>query len=198
MDVLDLVIVGAGPSGIACAIEAKKNGLSYLVLEKGVLVNSIFNFPSNMTFFSTSKNLEIGNVPFISHNEKATRREALEYYRRLVLSYEIRIQYRTEVSSINKDGNIFVVNNDQTLRAKNIVVATGFYDNYRSLNVPGEQSPKVKHYYDEAHHYIGMKVLVVGAANSACDVALELWQKGAEVTMAVTLMSFKLMDNKPF
>jgi len=185
MDVLDLIIIGAGPSGIACALEARKQNLSYMILEKGVLVNSIYNFPTNMIFFSTSKKLEIGNIPFISHNEKATRKEALEYYRRLVLSHDLNIKYKTKVNTIDTKKDLFSINGDMSLMAKNIVVATGFYDNYRPLGIPGENLSKVKHYYDDAHLYIGMKVLVIGAANSACDVALETWQKGAEVSMAV-------------
>ncbi len=182
----DIIIIGGGPTGINCAIEAKKAGFDYIILEKGVLVNSIFNFPANMTFFSTSLNLEIGDTPFISHNDKPTRREALEYYRRLLESYQLDIDFDTEVTSMTKsDGTYQVKTNDKTYESKYVIVATGFYDHPNMMNVPGENLPKVKHYYDEVHHYIRKKVLVVGGANSACDVALECWQKGADVTMAI-------------
>ena len=184
---LDLIIIGAGPTGINCAIAAGKEGMSYLVLEKGLLVNSIFHFPANMTFFSTSKNLEIGDIPFISHNDKPTRREALEYYRRLMESYDLKVSFREKVVGATKqsDGSFIVDTNKGKHSAKHIVVATGFYDIPNKMNVPGEELSKVKHYYDEVHHYIKQNVLVIGGANSACDVALECWQKGANVTMAV-------------
>ncbi len=182
----DLIIIGGGPTGINCAIEAKKAHLDYVILEKGVLVNSIFNFPANMTFFSTSKNLEIADVPFISHTDKPTRREALEYYRRLMESYDLAIDFDVEVKGMSKvDGNYEISTSEGIYRSKYVVVATGFYDKPNLMNVPGEDLPKVKHYYDEVHHYIRKKVLVVGGANSACDVALECWQKGADVTMAI-------------
>lgn len=183
----DLIIVGAGPTGIACAIEAQQNNLSYIILEKGFLVNSIYNFPTNMTFFSTSQKLEIGNIPFISHNDKPTRLEALEYYRRLVSSYNLCIQYNKKVNKVTKsnDGFTLSVNNKESYKCKYIIIATGFYDNPRLLNVPGEELAKVKHYYDDSHPYIDKEIIVVGAANSACDVALETWQKGANVTMVI-------------
>lgn len=185
-NVYDIIIIGAGPTGISCAIEAKKNGLSSLVLEKGVLTNSIYHFPTNMTFFSTSLNLEIGDVPFISHNEKPTRMEALEYYRRVIQSWEIDIKFREEAMNIEDHESGFqVVTNKGSYQCDHIIIATGFYDHYKKLNVPGEDLPKVKHYYDDVHPYIHQKVIVVGAANSACDVALETWSKGAEVTMVV-------------
>ena len=182
----DLIIIGGGPTGINCAIEAKKAHLDYVILEKGVLVNSIFNFPANMTFFSTSKNLEIADVPFISHTDKPTRKEALEYYRRLMESYDLDIDFDIEVLSMNKvEGTYEVTTSTKSYRSKYVIVATGFYDRPNLMHVPGENLPKVKHYYDEVHHYIRKKVLVVGAANSACDVALECWQKGADVTMVI-------------
>lgn len=183
---LELLIIGGGPTGINCAIEAQKMGLDYLIVEKGVLVNSIFNFPANMTFFSTSKNLEIADTPFISHNDKPTRREALEYYRRLLDSHDLKIKFREEVLSMSDEGNHYLVQtNLGTYAAEYVVIATGFYDTPNLMHVPGEELPKVKHYYDEVHHYIQQDVLVVGGANSACDVALECWQKGANVTMAI-------------
>ncbi len=183
----DLIIIGAGPTGINIAVEAQKAGVKYIVIEKGVLANSIYNFPANMTFFSTSKNLEIADIPFISHSDKPTRREALEYYRRIVESYELNIHYYEEVKGITQDGATYEVKSSKgNYKAKNIAVTTGFYDTPRLLGVPGEQLPKVKHYYDEVHPYVGQKVLIIGAANSACDVALECWQKGAaEVTMVI-------------
>lgn len=182
----DLIIIGGGPTGINCAIEAQKAKLNYLVLEKGVLVNSIYHFPINMTFFSTSKLLEIGHTPFISHSEKPTRREALEYYRRLQQSFNLNIHTYEPVQDMKRSANEYhITTNKQTYHARAVVIATGFYDTPRLLKVPGEELSKVKHYYDDAHPYIGQKVLVVGAANSACQVALELWRKGAHVTMAI-------------
>jgi thioredoxin reductase (NADPH) len=183
----DVIIIGAGPTGLNCAIAAQQAGLDYLIIEKGVLVNSIFNFPANMTFFSTSKKLEIGDIPFISHSDKPTRREALEYYRRIVESYQLNIHYRERVESVVKqDDGIFALSTKRgTYNTRKVIVTTGYYDIPKKLNIPGEELPKVKHYYDEAHPYIGQKVVVVGGANSACDVALETWQKGADVTMVV-------------
>jgi len=185
-EMLDLTIIGAGPIGLACAIEAKKAKLNYLIIEKGVLVNSLFNFPANMTFFSTSQLLEIGNVPFISHNDKPTRRESLEYYRRVYDSWELKAKFYEQVESLTPLAEGYeLTTSKKTYQTKAVVVATGFYDRIRQMNIPGEQLPKVKHYYKEPHPYIGQKVLVVGASNSACDVALELYYKGAEVTMAI-------------
>lgn len=183
----DIIVVGGGPTGINVAVEARKVGLSCLIIEKGMLVNSIFHFPSNMTFFSTSKNLEIADIPFISHTDKPTRKEALEYYRRIVESYRLSIALYEEVLSVSQSSSgIFEIATVRGYyRSLHIVVATGFYDVPRMLDVPGEELAKVKHYYDEAHPYVDQHVLVVGAANSACDVALETWQKGANVTMAI-------------
>jgi thioredoxin reductase (NADPH) len=184
----DLIIIGGGPSGINVAIDAQAAGLNTIILEKGVLVNSIYHFPTNMTFFSTSLNLEIAQTPFISHSDKPTRREALEYYRRLQESFGLQVRNYEPVLSMTqmRDGNYRVETSKDHYQAQAVVIATGFYDTPRQLNVPGEDLPKVKHYYDDAHPYIGQKLLVVGAANSACDVALETWQKGAaEVTMAI-------------
>lgn len=183
---LDVIIIGAGPIGLACGIEAEKAKLNYLIIEKGVLVNSLFNFPTNMTFFSTSKLLEIGTVPFISHNDKPTRRESLEYYRRVYDSWKLNAKFYEEVQAVSPiAGGYLLATNKKSYQTRSIIVATGFYDLARLMNIPGENLPKVKHFYDEPHPYIGQKVLVVGAANSACDVALELFYKGAEVTMCV-------------
>jgi thioredoxin reductase (NADPH) len=183
----DLIIIGAGPSGIACAIEAQKNNLNYLVIEKGLLVNSIYNFPINMTFFSTSQKLEIGGTPFISHVDKPTRKEALEYYRRLVGSWNLKVNLYEEVTGLEAISEaIYEVKTSKgTHQTAAVAVASGFYDVPRLMNVPGEDLPKVKHYYDDAHPYIGQNVLVVGAANSACDVALETYHKDANVTMVI-------------
>jgi len=182
----DVCIIGAGPIGICCAIEAKKNNLNYVIIDRGCLVNSLYNYPKNMTFFSTSDKLEIGGVPFISHNSKPTKSEALEYYRRVVSSWELKVNLYEEVSEIKKTENFEIITSKGRYVSKNVIIATGFYDLPYKLNVPGETLNKVKHYYDEPHPYFGMKVAVVGAANSAVDVALETYRKGAkEVTMIV-------------
>ena len=187
-----IIIIGGGPIGLACALEARKAGLTYLIIEKGCLVNSLYNYPVNMTFFSTSERLEIGDVPFVSNNAKPTRAEALEYYRRVTVSHHINIHLYEKVSSLvpvagnRKQGTLFsVVTNKDTYTTDNIIIATGFYDIPYLLNVPGEALPKVTHYYNEPHSYAFQKVLVVGAQNSAVDAALETWRKGAEVTMVI-------------
>ena len=182
----DLIIIGGGPIGLNCAVEAQKAGLSYVVLEKGVLVNSIYNFPTNMTFFSTSNLLEIGDVPFIAHSDKPTRKEALEYFRRVKDSWNLNISLYTEVLEMRNEGGIHKLKTSKgKFQAESVIVSTGFYDTPRLLNIPGENLPKVRHFYDDPHPYVGQKVLVIGAANSACDVALETFYKGAEVTMAI-------------
>lgn len=184
--VFDIIIIGGGPIGLACGVEATKAGLSYLILEKGTLVNSIYNYPRNMTFFSTSERLEVGGIPFVSINAKPTRSEALEYYRRVTQSGALNIRLFEPVTHVEKHGDDFVVTSTrQNYFAKQIIIATGFYDLPYLLNVPGEALPKVKHYYDDPHFYAFQKVLVVGAANSAVDAALETWRKGAEVTMVI-------------
>ena len=152
----DVIVIGAGPNGINCGIELKKAGLDFCILEKVVLVNSLFHFPSNMTFFSTSQKLEIGNIPFISHGDKPTRREALEYYRRIVSYFEIPVEFQTEVVNIVDHLGGFNVETSKGLTyASNIIIATGYFDTPRLMNVPGEDLPKVLHYYDDAHRYIG-------------------------------------------
>lgn len=183
---VDVCIIGAGPIGICCGIEAKKANLSYLIIDKGCLVNSLYNYPKNMTFFSTSDKLEIGDVPFISHNTKPTKSEALEYYRRVVSSWKLDVNLYEEVMDIEKKDLFYIKTTKGEYTAKKIILSTGFYDLPYKLNVPGENLDKVKHYYDEPHPYFGMKIAVVGAANSAVDVALETYRKGAkEVTMIV-------------
>ncbi|MCE7992621.1 MAG: YpdA family putative bacillithiol disulfide reductase [Roseivirga sp.] len=183
----DLVIIGGGPIGMNCGIEAKKAGLNYIILEKGVLVNSLYNFPTNMTFFSTSNLLEIGDVPFIAHSDKPTRKESLEYFRRVQDSWNLNIKLYTEVQSMHagEDGVYQIETNKGAFTASSVIISTGFYDTPRTLNIPGEDLPKVKHFYDDPHPYVDQRVLVIGAANSACDVALETYYKGAEVTMAI-------------
>jgi len=182
----DILIIGGGPIGIACALECKKRNLDYVVLEKGALTNSLFNYPLNMSFFSTSEKLEIDHIPFISTNPKPNRNEALEYYRRVATSNTLAINLYEEVLSITKASDVFLVNsNKQEYRAKKVVIATGFYDLPKLLNVPGEDLPKVSHYYKEAHPYTLQNVIIVGASNSAVDAALEIWQKGGHVTMVV-------------
>jgi thioredoxin reductase (NADPH) len=182
----DTIIIGAGPIGLACGIEAKKAGLSYLILEKGCLVNSLFHYPLNMTFFSTSDRLEIGNVPFISHGPKPNRFEALEYYRRVCTSHELNVRLYEKVETANLISTGFELNTPKgKYFCKSLILSLGFYDLPFLLNVPGEDLPKVKHYYDEPHPYFAQKIIVVGAANSAVDVALETWRKGADVTMVV-------------
>ncbi len=183
----DVVIIGAGPIGLACGIEAEKKNFNYLILDKGPLVNSIYNYPLNMTFFSTSDKLEIGNVPFVSHQPKPTRAEALEYYRRVSSHWELNTHLYDGVKSIERNNDQFVVKTTKNIhQAANIVVATGFYDAPYLLNVPGENLPKVLHYYREPHPFFDMNLVVVGAANSAVDVALETYRKGAKsVTMLI-------------
>jgi len=183
----DLIIIGAGPIGLACGIEAKKNKLDYLILDKGMLVNSIYHYPQNMTFFSTADRLEIGGIPFISHNPKPTRAEALEYYRRVTAAWELNVKLYEGVDRFEKTTEGFIVHTPKgSYTTKNIVMATGFYDLPYLLNVKGENLPKVSHYYKEPHPYFGMDLVVVGAANSAVDVALETYRKGAKsVTLVV-------------
>ena len=182
----DLIIIGAGPIGLACGIEAKKSGLNYLIIEKGCLVNSLYHYPLNMSFFSTSERLEIGGVPFISHGSKPNRFEALEYYRRVCTSWELQVRlYELVESATIMDGIHHIATSKGNYSAKALVLALGFYDLPYLLNVPGEDLPKVKHYYDEPHPYFAQKIIVVGAANSAVDVALETWRKGADVTMVI-------------
>ncbi len=187
-EIFDIVIIGGGPIGLSCGLEAKANGLRYLILEKGCLVNSLYHYPVNMTFFSTSERLEIGGIPFVSNNAKPTRNEALEYYRRVAVSASLNIHLFEKVDAVQRqDKQLFKVRTAKGFlyTAKNIIITTGFYDIPYLLNVPGEDLPKVTHYYNDPHFYAFQKVLVVGANNSAVDAALETWRKGAAVTMVV-------------
>ncbi|MGS2761526.1 YpdA family putative bacillithiol disulfide reductase [Sinomicrobium sp. M5D2P9] len=186
MQEYDVLIVGGGPIGIACALEAKKSGLSYVVLEKGCIANSLYNYPLNMTFFSTSEKLEIDEIPFISIKSKPQRAEALEYYRRIVTSNDLDLRLFEKVENIEKDNGLFsVVSSKAVYTAKQVIIATGFYDIPNTMGVPGEDLPKVSHYYKDPHYYAGQKVIVVGASNSSVDAALEIYRKGGEVTMIV-------------
>jgi len=187
MEKYDVIVIGAGPIGLACGIEVKKAGLNYLIIEKGCLVNSLYHYPMNMTFFSTSERLEIGKVPFISINPKPARVEALEYYRRVCSSWDLNIRLYEEVKeTVASPGGGFTIKTTKgKYFARAVVLGLGFYDLPYPLNVPGESLPKVKHYYNEPHPYYRQKVAVIGAANSAVDVALETWRKGAEVTMII-------------
>ncbi len=211
-NIYDLIIIGAGPIGLACGIEAQKNALNYLIIEKGCLVNSIFHYPTNMTFFSTSERLELGGVPFVSHGMKPTRREALEYYRRVADSFKLNIHTYEKVETVKRVNRV-VAEKGETISlggekfdmmksmdladgyhiktgksdyiTKYVIIATGFYDDAVMMNVPGEDLPKVKHYFDEAHPYAYQNVAVIGGGNSAVDVALETYRTGATVTMII-------------
>lgn len=183
-----ITIIGAGPIGLACGIALKQRNLPFQIIDKGCLVNSVFHYPTNMTFFSTSDRLEIGGVPFISHGVKPTRREALEYYRRVAESFDLPLRLYEEVRKIIRAGSgksFRVVTDKNEYESSQIIVATGFYGRPHRMNIPGEERPKVKHYYDEPHPYAFQKVLVVGAGNSAVDVALESYRCGSEVTMVI-------------
>ena len=183
---VDVIIIGGGPIGLACGIACRQSGLSHLIIEKGALVNSIYNYPLNMTFFSTSEKLEIGDVPFISHNPKPTRAEALEYYRRVTSHWRLNLALYERVLQVTKqEAGFQVITSKKDYSCKKLIIATGFYDEANLLGVSGEDLPKVHHYYKEAHPYFGQKIIVVGAANSAVDVAMETWRKGADVTMVV-------------
>ncbi len=184
--IYDVIIVGAGPIGLTCGIEAKELGMSYLIIEKGCLVNSIYHYPVNMTFFSTSEKLEIGGVPFISHGQKPTRSEALEYYRRVSVHHNLNIHlYESVVNISGEEGGFRVETSKGEYNSKLIILSTGFYDIPNMLEIKGEDLPKVKHYYDEPHPYAGMKVIVIGGGNSGVDAALETYRRGAEVTMVI-------------
>jgi putative YpdA family bacillithiol system oxidoreductase len=182
----DVIIIGGGPIGLACAIECHQDGLSYVVLEKGCLVNSLYNYPTTMTFFSTSERLEIGGVPFVSISAKPTRSEALEYYRRVTQNKTLNVRLFEEVQSVEKVKNSYqTTTNKSKYEAKYLILATGFYDIPNTLGIEGENLPKVTHYYKDPHFYAFQKILVVGSNNSAVDVALETWRKGAQVTMVI-------------
>ena len=182
----DVLIIGSGPIGMACAIEAKKANLSYVIIEKGALVNSLFNYPVFMTFFSTSQKLEIGGVPFVTINPKPNRNEAVEYYRRVAEKFELNINLFERVEKVEKPNDIFEISTSKSsYTAGNVIVATGFYDVPLMMNIPGEDLPQVTHYYKDPHLYAFQNVVVVGANNSGVDAALETYRKGANVTMVI-------------
>ena len=188
-EVFDLLVVGAGPTGMACAIEAQRVGLRSVLLDKGCLVNSLFHYPANMTFFTTPELLEIGDIPFSSPNQKPTRSEALEYYRKVADHYSLDIrQYErvTRVDGRDLDFRVHTVDRfgqERCHRALKLVIATGYYDLPNYMNIPGEDLPKVAHYYHEPHPYYDNDVLVIGGKNSAAIAALELWRHGARVSI---------------
>ena len=186
-EIYDIIIIGGGPIGLACGIAAQKNNLSYLIIEKGCLVNSLYRYPVNMTFFSTSERLEIGDTPFVTILPKPKRAEALEYYRRIHNKFALNTHLFEEVSAIHKDAdNLFVLHTSKgEYTCRNVIVATGFYDIPMYLNIPGEELLKVSHYYNDPHYYAGQNVIVVGASNSSIDAALETYRKGANVTLVI-------------
>lgn len=182
----DVLIIGAGPIGLACGIEVQKKGLSHIILEKGCLVNSLYNYPVNMTFFSSAERLEIGDTPFVTTLPKPKRAEALEYYRRVEDKFALNTHLFEEVTEVIKEEDFFYIKSSKgQYRAKYVIIATGFYDIPTSLNIPGENLPKVSHYYNDPHYYAKQNVVVVGASNSSVDAALETFRKGANVTMVV-------------
>jgi len=191
MEKLDAVIVGAGPTGLACGIELKRRGVSAVLLDKGCVVNSLYHYPTNMVFFTTPELLEIGDIPMTSLNEKPVRPEALKYYRRVADYYKLDIRQYQRVERVAGEDGAFVTHAFDAqgcpiqYQSKKAILATGYYDVPNMLNVPGENLPKVIHYYKEAHPYYNHDVLVIGAKNSACIAALELWWTGARVTMAI-------------
>ena len=185
----DAIVIGAGPTGLACGIELKRRGVDAMIIDKGCLVNSLYNYPTHMTFFTTPELLEIGDIPMTSMYEKPTRTEALKYYRRVAEHYKLDIHQYERVESIDGEDGAFTVpttdrlGNQHCYHAKKIVISTGYYDVPNLLNVPGEELPKVIHYYKEPHPYYNHDVLVVGAKNSAAIAALELYWTGARVTL---------------
>lgn len=185
MEILDVLIVGGGPIGLNCALEAQKNNLSYLIIEKGTVVNSLYRYPLYMKFFSTADKLEIAGIPFITPDPKPGRKDALEYYQGIARLRSLSMNLYERVEKISRNGIFTVQTSKQIYKAKNVIIATGFYDIPNLMNVPGEDLPKVKHYYSEPYPYAKQKIVVVGASNSAVDAALETYRKGAEVTMIV-------------
>lgn len=180
----DVIIIGAGPCGLACGIEAKAKGLKYMIIDKGNITESIRRYPVNMIFFSTSENLEIGNVPFVSMGMRPNRTEALKYYRKVADHFDLQLQLFTKVEQIKGDDGHFKMETSKGIfDTKKIILATGYYDVPRYLNIPGEDLPHVSHYYDEAYKYTKTRVIVVGGANSAIETSLDLYRNGADVTI---------------
>lgn len=185
----DVIVIGAGPTGLACAIEAQKIGLQVIVLDKGCLVNSLFHYPAGMLFFTTPELLEIGDIPFTTAHQKPTREEALEYYRKCAEHYELDVrQYEWVKTVVGEDGKFSITATDRAgrphdYRTRKVIVSTGYYDLANQLGIPGEDLPKVSHYYGEPHPYFDSDVLVIGGKNSAAIAALDLWRHGARVTL---------------
>ncbi|HKQ77752.1 MAG TPA: YpdA family putative bacillithiol disulfide reductase [Blastocatellia bacterium] len=196
LEPLDIIIIGGGPTGLACAIEAQRAGFSYLTLEKGCIVNSLYNYPTQLVFFTTPELLEIGDLPFVCEREKPVRIEALKYYRRVVDSYQLRVNQYEKVTrvagsanSANSDGH-FLVETESALtgekrsyHSRKIIVAIGYFDYANGLGVPGEELPKVSHYYKDAHPFYDREVAIIGGANSAAIAALDLYRHGVRVTI---------------
>jgi len=189
VNAIDVVVIGAGPTGLACGIELKRRGVNTVLIDKGCVVNSLYNYPTNMVFFTTPELLEIGDIPMTSLNDKPNRTEALKYYRRVADHYRLNVhQYETVLSVTGRDGAFLVSTRNkldqlQQYTAKKVVVATGYYDVPRRLTCPGADLPKVIHYYKEPHPFYDHDVAIVGAKNSAAIAALELWWTGARVTL---------------
>jgi thioredoxin reductase (NADPH) len=188
-EIFDLLVVGAGPTGLACAIEAQRAGLRSVLVDKGCVCNSLFHYPSHMTFFTTSELLEIGDIPFPSPNAKPTRDEALEYYRLVAAHYRLDVRQYQRVDRVTGADGAFAVHSVDRfhrmglLKARKLAISTGYYDLPNMMNIPGESLSKVHHYYDDPHPYFGMDVTVIGGKNSAAIAALELWRHGARVTL---------------
>ncbi len=186
MEILDILIIGGGPIGLNCALEAQKNNLTYLIIEKGTIVNSLYNYPLYMRFFSTAEKLEIDGIPFISTAPKPGRQEALEYYQGIARQRNLNINLYEKVEKVSKENEIFQIETSKgKYFANNVIISTGFYDIPNLMNIPGEDLPKVKHYYTEPYPYAKQKIVVVGSSNSSVDAALETYRKGAEVTMII-------------
>ncbi len=186
----DIIIIGGGPTGLACAIEAQRAGFNYLVIEKGCVVNSLYNYPTQLVFFTTPELLEIGDLPFVCEREKPVRIEALKYYRRVVDTYRLRVNQYEKVMRVSGADGDFLVETESTLRgekrsyrSRKIIVAIGYYDHFNKLDIPGEDLPKVSHYYKDAHPFYDRDVAVIGGANSAAIAALDLYRHGARVTL---------------
>ena len=190
MHIRDITIVGAGPAGLAAAIAAGQSGLDYAIIEKGVLVNSIYKFPVNMVFFTTPELLEIGGLPLVSPFDKPTRLEALRYYRRVVDTYDLAIDFGEQVVSVGKEhSDIFAIEtrSDKGVRrirhSRNVIFAIGYFDHPNLIGVPGENLPHVSHYYNESHGFYRKNVVIAGGGNSAAETALELYRSGVNVTL---------------
>ena len=181
---LDVAIIGAGPTGLATALEAQKHGVDYVVIEKGCLTNSIYDFPTQMVFFTTPELLEIGNMPLVCEREKPNRNEALKYYRKVTEAAGLKVHQYEEVLGVSaKDGIFEIRTGADDYKARNVVLSTGYYDNPNLIGIPGEELPHVSHYYTEAHPFFDRDVVVIGGKNSAAEAALELFRSGARVTL---------------